>query len=74
MTFEVFGTCNLYLYFFIFSFCIKNKWRLHTTYPKSEVPLKAPQSLFWENPISLVSYNRPYMYDYRFSLLVGSDV
>ena len=34
--------------FFLF-FCIKNKWRLHTTYPKREVLLKAPESLFWEH-------------------------
>ena len=34
------------------SFCIKNKWRLHTTYPKREVPQKALQkiSLFLEAP------------------------
>ena len=48
MTFEVFWSCNLYLFFLIF--CIKNKWQLHTTYPKREVPLKEPKSLFWEHP------------------------
>ena len=37
------------IYFFLF-FCIKNKWRLHPTYPKREVPLKAPKSLFLEHP------------------------
>ena len=36
--------------FFFFLFCIKNKWRLHTTYLKREVPLKAPKSLFLEHP------------------------
>ena len=31
-----------------FFFCIKkNKWWLHTTYPKREVPQKVPESLFW---------------------------
>ena len=34
----------IYLFFLIF--CIKNKWRLHTTYPKREVPQKVPESLF----------------------------
>ena len=33
----------LYLVFLIF--CIKNMWRLHTTYPKREVPLKAFKNL-----------------------------
>ena len=33
---------HLNFYFFIF---IKNKWRLHTTYSKREVPLKALKSL-----------------------------
>ena len=52
-------TCT---YFFLFLFFVyiyiyiykkkkkKKKWRLHTTYPKRKVPLKAPKSLFWGHP------------------------
>ena len=41
---------NLVMYsvfsFFLF-FCIKNKWWLHTTYPKREVSFKAPKNLLF---------------------------
>ena len=37
--------------FCILFFSIKNKWRVHATYPKREVPLQAPKSLFWEHPL-----------------------
>ena len=30
----------------------KNKWQLHTTYPKREVPKKVPESLFWGTRLS----------------------
>ena len=36
--------------FCILFFSIKNKWRPHTTYPKREVPLQAPESLFLRAP------------------------
>ena len=44
---------NLVMYF-VFSFFLiflykKNKWRLHTTYPKREVSFKAPKNLFFES-------------------------
>ena len=45
MKMKQFSHVKLYLIFSYF-FCIKNKWRLHITYPKREVPLKAPKSLF----------------------------
>ena len=45
MTMKHFDHVFCILFFFLF-FCIKNKWRLHTTYPKREVPLQAPESLF----------------------------
>jgi len=47
MTMKYFANV-FYLLFFLISFGYK--WRLHTTYPKREVPLKAPESFFWENP------------------------
>ena len=38
---------NSVVYFvFRFFFGMENKWRLHTTYPKREVPLKALKDLF----------------------------
>ena len=49
-------SCNLYL-IFSFLFCIKNKWRLHITYPKREVPFKAPKNLFFERPNFPVSHS-----------------
>ena len=49
MRMKQFSHVKLYLVFFLIFF-IKNKWRLHTTYPKREVPLKAPKYLFWEHP------------------------
>ena len=36
-----------FVFFFLF-FCIKNKWRLHTTYPKKRGALKHP-NLFFES-------------------------
>ena len=39
-------SCIYIQFFFSFLFCIKNKWRLHTTYPKIEMPLKASKSHF----------------------------
>ena len=48
---EQFSHVKLYVIFSYFVFCIKNKYQLHTTYPKREVPLKAlKKSLFWEHP------------------------
>ena len=42
----------MYLYLCFLIFCIKkNKWRLHTTYPKRECPKKHTKiSLFFERP------------------------
>ena len=57
MRMEQFSHVKLYLIFFFSFFCIKNKWRLYTTYSKREVPLKSTQkSLFWEHPNILVSH------------------
>ena len=41
--------CNWYFFFFGIK---KNKWQLHTTYPKREVPKKVPESLFWGTRLS----------------------
>ena len=38
---------------FLFFFYKKNKWRLHTTYPKRELPLKAPKNLFFESTFAV---------------------
>ena len=37
------------IYYYYYFFGIKNKWLLHTTYPKREVSFKAPKIFFfWE--------------------------
>ena len=47
--FIIMHLCIMHLFICIaFFLCIKNKWWLHTTYPKREVPLKVLKSLFWE--------------------------
>ena len=50
MTMKYFGHVFCILFLLFFFFCIKNKWKLHTTYPKSEAPLKALESLFLRAP------------------------
>ena len=54
---EQFSHVKLYLIFSYFFF-IKNKWQLHTTYHKREVPLISTQKyLFWEHPNIPVSHS-----------------
>ena len=45
---EQFSHVKLYLIFFLF-FCLNNKWRLHTTYPKKRDALKKYLNLFFES-------------------------
>ena len=58
---EAFWSCNFVFYFFFLFFCIKNKWQLHTTYPKREVPFKAPESLFLRAPPEIMQSLTPYI-------------
>ena len=47
----------LFVFIFSYFFCIKNMWRLHTTYPKREVPLQAPHISFLRAPNFPVSHS-----------------